>query len=226
MGTAVLEARELCLSYRNGPLTVTPIDRFSLRLEAGELVAVVGRSGSGKTTLLNVLGGWEQPQAGEIDWQGRPCDPAQLRWAQVATVPQVPGLLEELTVRENIALPLLVGSDTSWNDALYGTRLLDLLDRLNLAQLADRPPKETSLGEQQRCSIARALVREPQLILADEPTAHQDARMLHQVVDALAGAAAEGACCVVATHSPEVIARANRVIEMGTGTNEARPGPT
>ena len=122
-------------------------------------MAVVGRSGSGKTTLLNVLGGWEQPQAGEIDWQGRPCDPAQLRWTQVATVPQVPGLLEELTVRENIALPLLVGSDTSWNDALYGTRLLDLLDRLNLAQLADRPPKETSLGEQQRCSIARALVR-------------------------------------------------------------------
>jgi putative ABC transport system ATP-binding protein len=215
-GPVVLEARELCLSYRNGPLTVSPIDHFSLRLEAGELVAVVGRSGSGKTTLLNLFGGWERPQSGEIAWRGVTRDPAELRWAEVATVPQVPGLLEELTVRENIALPLLVGSRTSWNDALYGTRLHDLLDRLNLAQLADRPPKETSLGEQQRCSIARALVSAPQLILADEPTAHQDARMLHQVVDALAGAAAEGSCCVVATHSPEVIARASRVVEMGT----------
>jgi putative ABC transport system ATP-binding protein len=214
-GTAVLEARELCLSYRNGPLTVTPVDHFSLTLQAGELVAVVGRSGSGKTTLLNLFGGWERVQAGEIAWQGRTCNPAELRWTQVATVPQVPGLLEELTVRENIALPLLVGSDTSWDDALYGRRLLELLQRLNLAQLADRFPEETSLGEQQRCSIARALLCSPQLVLADEPTAHQDARMLHQVVDALAGAAAEGSCCVVATHSPEVIARASRVIEMG-----------
>jgi putative ABC transport system ATP-binding protein len=215
-GTVVLEARELCLSYRNGPLTVTPIDHVSLTLQVGELVAVVGRSGSGKTTLLNLFGGWERAQTGEIAWEGRPCDPAQLGWAQVATVPQVPGLLEELTVRENIALPLLVGSGTSWNDALYGTRLCELLDRLNLTQFADRAPKETSLGEQQRCSIARALVGAPQMILADEPTAHQDERMLHQVVDALAGAAADGSCCVVATHSPEVIARATRVIEMGT----------
>ena len=215
MGTVVLEARELCLSYRNGPLTVTPVDHFSLTLQAGELVAVVGRSGSGKTTLLNLFGGWERVQAGEIAWQGRTCNPADLRWTQVATVPQVPGLLEELTVRENIALPLLVGSDTNSDDALYGRRLLELLQRLNLAQLADRFPEETSLGEQQRCSIARALLYSPRVVLADEPTAHQDARMLHQVVDALAGAAAEGSCCVVATHSPEVIARASRVIEMG-----------
>jgi putative ABC transport system ATP-binding protein len=211
----VLVARDLCVSYRNGPLTVTPIDHLSLTLGAGELVAVVGRSGSGKTTLLNLFGGWEHVQAGEIAWLGRACDPAELRWSQVATVPQVPGLLEELTVRENIALPLLVGTDTSWNDALYGKRLLELLDRLNLTHLADRPPNETSLGEQQRCSIARALVCQPQLILADEPTAHQDARMLHQVVDVLAAAAAAGSCCVVATHSADVITRATRVIEMG-----------
>jgi putative ABC transport system ATP-binding protein len=216
MSTVLLEARELCLSYRNGPLTVTPIDHLSVTLQTGELVAVVGRSGSGKTTLLNLFGGWERAQAGEIAWRGEACDPATLGWAQVATIPQVPGLLEELTVRENIALPQLVGGGASWNEALHGQRLCELLDRLNLTQLADRPPKQTSLGEQQRCSIARALVYSPQLILADEPTAHQDAYMLSQVVDALATAAAEGSCCVVATHSPEVIARASRVIEMGT----------
>jgi ABC-type lipoprotein export system ATPase subunit len=214
-GTALLQARDLCLSYRNGPLTVTPIDHMSLTLEAGELVAVVGRSGSGKTTLLSVFGGWERPQSGHIEWQGRTCDASELRWNQVSTVPQVPGLLEELTVRENIALPLLVGQGATWDEALYGQRLLALLDRLNLVELADRPPKETSLGEQQRCSIARALVCAPQLVLADEPTAHQDAHMLSQVVDALAAASSEGACCVVATHSPEVIARATRVIDMG-----------
>jgi putative ABC transport system ATP-binding protein len=215
MGAALLQARDLCLSYRNGPLTVTPIDHMSLTLEAGELVAVVGRSGSGKTTLLSLFGGWERPQSGDIEWQGRTCDPGELRWDQVSTVPQVPGLLEELTVRENIALPLLVGQGARWEDALYGERLAGLLDRLNLVPLADRPPKETSLGEQQRCSLARALVCAPQLVLADEPTAHQDARMLSQVVDALAAAAAEGACCLVATHSPEVIARATRVIDLG-----------
>jgi putative ABC transport system ATP-binding protein len=219
MGTVLLEARDLCLSYRNGPLTVTPIDHLNLTLEVGELVAVVGRSGSGKTTLLSIFGGWERPQEGDIDWQGRICDPGELRWDQVATVPQVPGLLEELTVRENIALPLLVGAGASWNEALYGERLNALLERLNLLELADRGPKETSLGEQQRCSIARALVCTPELVLADEPTAHQDAHMLSRVVDALAAAATEGACCVVATHSPEVIARASRVIDMGNSAS-------
>ena len=214
-GTVLLEARDLCLSYRNGPLTVTPIDHMDLTLEAGELVAVVGRSGSGKTTLLNLLGGWERVQAGEITWEGQRCDPAELRWTQVATVPQVPGLLEELTVRENIALPLLLGTGASWNHALFGERLPALLDRLNLVQLADRHPNRTSLGEQQRCSIARALVSSPRLVLADEPTAHQDARMVSVVVDALAAAASEGSCCVVATHSSEVMARAGRVLEMG-----------
>jgi ABC-type lipoprotein export system ATPase subunit len=151
--------------------------------------------------------------------RGRTYDASELRWDQVSTVPQVPGLLEELTVRENIALPLLVGQGAGWEEALHGERLVALLHRLNLVQLADRPPKETSLGEQQRCSIARALVCAPQLLLADEPTAHQDARMLSQVVDALATAAAEGARCVVAPHSPEVIARATRVIDMGNAVS-------
>lgn len=130
-------------------------------------------------------------------------------------MPQVPGLQEELTVRENIALPMLIGQGVGWDDALYGPQVEELLDRLALAALADRSPRATSLGEQQRCSVARALVLGPALLLADEPTAHQDAERLSMVVDALAEAAARGTCCVVATHSAEVMERASRVVDLG-----------
>jgi ABC-type lipoprotein export system ATPase subunit len=211
----VLVARGLTRRYPSGTDVITPIDNYSLTLHAGEIVAVVGPSGSGKTTLLNLLGGWELPDAGSIEWRGAPGDPADLDWSEVATVPQVPGLLDELSVRENIALPLLVGAGASWQEATRGPRVSGLLDQLGLSQLAERHPSATSLGEQQRCSIARALVHAPGLLLADEPTAHQDARMLRIVVDALAGAAEGGTCCVVATHNVEVLDRATRVIDLG-----------
>ena len=110
---------------------------------------------------------------------------------------------------------MLMGQGVGWDDVLHGPRVEELLDQLALTALADRSPRATSLGEQQRCSIARALVLDPALILADEPTAHQDAQRLRMVVDVLAEAAARGSCCVVATHSAEVMERASRVVDLG-----------
>jgi putative ABC transport system ATP-binding protein len=216
IGEPVVSVRDLTRRYRTPSTVVAPIVDFSLTLRSSEFVAVIGPSGSGKTTLLNLIGGWEQPDEGVIEWQGAPCDPAKLNWSQVATVPQVPGLLDELSVRENVALPLLVGVGASWHEAMDGPRVEGLLEELALTLLADRRPSATSLGEQQRCSVARALVCAPQLLLVDEPTAHQDARMLDAVVEALAGAVAAGSCCVVATHSHDVVERAHRVVDLGS----------
>jgi ABC-type lipoprotein export system ATPase subunit len=211
----ILTARDLTRRYRTPTTVVAPIVDCNLTLRSGELVAIIGPSGSGKTTLLNLIGGWEQPDGGLIEWLGAPCEPAGLDWSQVATVPQVPGLLDELSVRENVAFPLLVGAGISWYKAMEGSRVGRLLEELGLSQLADRRPSATSLGEQQRCSIARALVLSPRLLLVDEPTAHQDARMVEVVVEALTSAAASGSCCVVATHNPQVIDRADRIVDLG-----------
>jgi putative ABC transport system ATP-binding protein len=214
---ALLDARGLTRRYRSGRDVLAPVDAYDLTLHAGELVAVVGPSGSGKTTLLNLLGGWERPDAGVIEWRGTGTDPATLDWSQVATVPQVPGLLDELSVRENVALPLLMGAGASWQAGTAGPRVRGLLEELGLTEVADRRPSATSLGEQQRCSVARALVRGPALLLADEPTAHQNARMIEAVLAALSHAVAGGTCCVVATHSSEVLGRASRVVDLGAG---------
>ena len=133
-------------------------------------MALVGPSGSGKTTLLNLLCGWEQPDGGRLSWpsgSGR-VDPP---WDEVAVVPQDLGLVEELTVVENVELPLwLAGRLERGLPEAAG-----LLDRLGLARNGDRLPAEVSLGERQRVALARAMVVGPRLLLADEPTGHQDA---------------------------------------------------
>lgn len=182
-----------------------------LELRSGELAALLGRSGSGKTTLLNVLAGWEQPSAGTVEFPRTPgAAPASLPWTELAVVPQRHGLLEELTVHENVAYPQrLAHAD--------GARVGEVLEALALAELVERLPAETSIGQQQRVALARALVAGPRLLLADEPTSHQDARSEALVVRALHEAAAGGTCCLVATHSAELAEALDRTIAIADG---------
>jgi putative ABC transport system ATP-binding protein len=195
------EARGLTKTYRRGPEAVQALDEVDLRLDPGRLVGLMGRSGSGKTTLLNVLAGWEEPDAGTIAWQGergrRLADPP---WADVAVLPQKFGLLEELTVRENVEYPARLARRLGE----LGARIDHLLETLGLAELSARRPQETSVGQQQRAGLARALVLRPRLLLADEPSGHQDAGWGHEIYRLLQGAAAEGTCCLVATHNDEI----------------------
>jgi peptide/nickel transport system ATP-binding protein len=180
------------------------VDDVSLRLEPGETGVVLGRSGSGKSTLLMLLGGWLRPDAGDTGI-------ASTAWRDLGYMPQRFGLLPELTVAENVALPLRI------SDMTDDERVEALLDALALGELATRLPAETSIGQQQRIALARALVHRPAILLADEPTSHQDRRSAERVWDAIAGARAEGTASLVATHDDAAAAYADRVWRIADG---------
>ncbi|HTR71038.1 MAG TPA: ATP-binding cassette domain-containing protein [Mycobacteriales bacterium] len=164
----IVSARAVSRTYRDGAEDVAALRNVEFELQASELVALVGPSGSGKTTLLNLLCGWEPHDAGELEWRAGTGDLHDRPWHEVALVPQALGLLEDLTIRENVMLPArLSGVDRA---AVFDR----LVAALGLERILDRRARETSLGEQQRSAIARALLLEPTLLLADEPTAHQD----------------------------------------------------
>ena len=210
-------------SYHRGEEIIHALNDVELTLRAGELVGLVGRSGSGKTTLLNVIAGWERPDSGTIERSDRAG--AVPGWDELAVVPQKLGLFDELTVRENIEYPArLAGRLDELRD-----RIDELMDDLAIAHLAARYPKETSLGEQQRAAVARALVLSPTLVLADEPTGHQDAVSERRVLQSFGRAASEGASCLIATHDVALAPRLDRVIEMAdgrlTGTGAPRSQP-
>lgn len=209
----VVEIRNLFKSYRRGPEEVHALQDVSLTLFSGEVVALVGPSGSGKTTLLNVLAGWEHPDRGEIRWQFAPqlTSPADLPWADLAILPQSVGLVEELSVRENVALP---GRFTA---RVENARVDSLLVDLGLDGYADRAPGEISIGEQQRTGLARAIALTPKLLLADEPSGHQDAGWAKGVFKVIRSAAEDGTACLVATHNQELLQYADKIVGIHDG---------
>jgi ABC-type lipoprotein export system ATPase subunit len=216
-GQVVVAAVGLRKSYRRGPEEVRALRDVSLTLRAGEVVALVGPSGSGKTTLLNVVCGWERADAGRLDWRTGRGDRA---WDELAVVPQDLGLIDELTVAENVALPLWLGGRLEAGQA----EATMLLERLGLAGNAGRLPAEVSLGERQRAAVARAMVAGPRLLLADEPTGHQDADWARAVFEAVRWLAGRGSCCLVATHSQEFLGRVDRVLTIRDGELAGEPG--
>jgi putative ABC transport system ATP-binding protein len=180
------------------------VDDVSIELRRGELGVLLGRSGSGKSTLLMAAGAWLKPDAGAVDLAG-----CELRstpaWDRLGYLAQRFALLPELTVRENVALPLRVARAP-------GAAAVDaLLARLALEEAAARRPAEISIGQQQRTALARALVRSPAVLLADEPTSHQDTESAELVWEALAAAAAAGTACLVATHDETAALRTDSV---------------
>lgn len=216
-GEAVAEVAGVTKTYRRGPEEVHALDEVSLRLEPGRMVGLMGRSGSGKTTFLNVLAGWERADAGALAWLGDSnAGLAERRWHEIAVLPQKFGLIEELTVRENIEYPArLHGSLESARERVDG-----LLGALGLEELARRAPSETSVGQQQRTALARALVLRPRLLLADEPSGHQDAMWARGVFGCLRQAATDGTACLVATHNEEVSGYFDEVVSMANGRVE------
>lgn len=182
-----------------------------LDLRAGEVVALVGRSGSGKTTLLTIAAGLDAPDVGTVQIDGEPVGRGDVPWQRLAILPQALGLLDELTVAENVELPLrLLGRDGR-------TEVSSLLERLGLAHLADHLPGQVSLGEQQRTALARAVVARPRVLLADEPVSHQNDAWARALVEVVAGLAATGTACLLATHDTVVGAMADRVLELRDG---------
>ncbi len=216
----LLEVAGVSKRYRRGAEEVHALREVGFALYPGELVALVGPSGSGKSSLLGVLCGWDLPDEGKLVWSSElGADGGSLSWSELAVVPQALGLVEELSVRENVALPVRLASRSARRPppAARAARADELLEAFGLAELADRSPGETSLGQQQRAAVARALVLEPRLVLADEPSAHQDSGWVHDVFSRLRAVAQAGAACLVATHDPDALKFADRILELEDG---------
>jgi ABC-type lipoprotein export system ATPase subunit len=223
-GNTVVDAHGLDKAYTRGDEQVHALRDVSLRLHPGELVALVGPSGSGKSTLLNVLCGWERPDGGTLDWTEALAGstPDRLPWGRLAIVPQALGLLDDLTVAENILLPARLTGRL----AELRPRATELMTGLGIAHLAARYPRQTSLGEQQRCAASRALLLSPTLLLADEPTAHQDAGWTDAIFVEFRNLLRHGGACLIATHNPETWGYADRVLSMHDGyLQEGAPDP-
>jgi putative ABC transport system ATP-binding protein len=207
---------------------VHAVDEVSMRVDTGELVALFGPSGSGKTTLLLLAAGLMRADSGRVSFDG--ADLAQMTKAQLLAyrrtelgfVFQDFNLVAGLTAQENAALPLLLRGD-SHRDAR--SRALALLGEVGLSDRAGHTPGELSGGERQRLAIARALVGEPRLILADEPTGNLDTHTGEEVL-ALLGALPlkRGAGVLLVSHDPRVAARADRVLTLRDGRIEERAG--
>jgi ABC-type lipoprotein export system ATPase subunit len=214
----VVSARGLVKAYGQGRAAVHVLDGLDLDLQAGELLAVTGRSGSGKSTLLNVIGALDRVDAGTIELCGVRLDRASerelapLRRDRIGFVFQSFHLLPELTGLENVLLPTRLNGRRPSRE-----RALELVTRLGLGAAAERLPVVLSGGEQQRLAIARALVNEPQLVLADEPTGNLDADSGRDVLDLLRAIADEGKAVLVVTHEAEATRRADRVLRLVAG---------
>jgi ABC-type lipoprotein export system ATPase subunit len=221
---SVVDVKGLEKAYVRGDEQVHALRGVSLTLQPGELVALVGPSGSGKSTLLNVLCGWEKPDGGSLDWTESLAgtSPDRLPWGRLAIVPQALGLLDDLTVEENILLPARLTGRLSE----LRPRAAELMTGLGIDHLAARYPKQTSLGEQQRCAASRALLLTPTLMLADEPTAHQDAGWTDAIFAEFRNLLRHGGACLIATHNPETWGYADRVLSMHDGNlQEGAPDP-
>ncbi len=209
-------------SFLRGAEPVHALDGVDVAVAAGEFVALVGPSGSGKSTLLTLLCGWETADSGELRYggplAGRP--PDTLGWAELALVPQALGLVPDLSLLDNV----LLAARLRGRLAEARPRAEELLAEFRIGHLADRFPHQASLGEQQRAAVARALLLGPAVLLADEPTAHQDRANADRLLAALAAQAREGSAVLIATHDEIAWERADRVLWMRDGhLSEGRP---
>jgi putative ABC transport system ATP-binding protein len=208
--------------YGSGAAATTALDHVDLTLEQGEFVAIMGPSGSGKSTLLHIVGALESPSGGHVEIAGRRLDGMSereltaLRRDHIGFIFQFFNLLPSLTAIENVLLPALIARHL---DDGVRERARVLLDRVGLAGRAEHLPSELSGGEQQRVSIARAMLLSPELLLADEPTGNLDSRAGTEVLRLLRELNRDaGHTVVMVTHDPSAAAVADRVVFLRDGS--------
>jgi ABC-type lipoprotein export system ATPase subunit len=212
--TPLVECMGAGRTYGTGRTATVALQPTDCNVGDGAHIALVGPSGSGKSTLLHLMAGLDEPTVGRVAWPAIG-DRTALRPGPVAVIFQGPSLLPPLTVTENVALPLVLDGRS---DAEARAAARSALERLGLAELADKLPEELSGGQAQRVAVARAVAGEPRLILADEPTGQLDRVTGAALVDVLLAAADHaGAAIVVATHDPSVAERLDERWELHSG---------
>jgi putative ABC transport system ATP-binding protein len=222
---AVVEVRELVKDYHMGDVTVNVLKGLNLAFEEGDFVALMGPSGSGKSTLMNILGCLDRLTSGQYLLNGEDVSQmdddqlSEVRSTYLGFIFQAYNLLPQYTVVENVELPLIyqgvpINEETK-------ARCVALADMVGLGDRLDHRPLQLSGGQQQRVAIARSLVNDPQLILADEPTGNLDTRTSEEIMQMLQDLNKSGKTIIMVTHENDIAAHARRVVRLRDGVVES-----
>jgi len=216
---ALICLKDVTKQYRIGTVTIRALNGINLAINSGEFVAITGPSGSGKSTVMNLLGCLDGPTSGNYFLQGVNVSGlsdralSNIRNKQIGFVFQTYNLLPRLSAVENVELPLVYAGESRRRE-----KALNILERVGLKERSYHRPSELSGGQQQRAGIARALVTDPTILLADEPSGNLDSRTTKEILDLISGLNADyGQTIILVTHEAEVAARASRQIHMVDG---------
>ncbi len=220
MGEMILQAKNICKSYSNEKTQLSVLQDFSLDVEVGEIITIMGQSGSGKSTALNILGTLDHPDSGELILGGKRVhtmeenELAAIRNGDIGFVFQFHHLLPEFTAIENILMPTWInGKEDSKNHAL------DLIEKMGLSDRKDHFPSQLSGGERSRVAVARALMNQPKLILADEPTGNLDEKNANKLIDLLSEINKDfHQAIVLTTHNPQVARIGHKQFNLENGS--------
>jgi len=206
MGEMILRAKNICKTFSNGKNQLSVLQDFSLDVEVGEIITIMGQSGSGKTTALNILGTLDQPDSGELTLGGKQVhtmnekELSSIRNRDIGFVFQFHHLLPEFSAIENILMPTWINRKV--DNTEYA---LDLIDKMGLTNRKDHFPSQLSGGERSRVAVARALMNKPKLVLADEPTGNLDEKNANKLIDLLGQINKDfQQAIVLTTHNPQV----------------------
>ena len=218
--SALIEFDEVCKYYQMGDTTVKAADHITMKIDKGEFVAIVGQSGSGKSTCMNIIGCLDVPTHGTYRLNGKDVgkmsrnELAAIRNEMLGFIFQQYNLLPRLNLLENVEVPLVYAGIPR---AVRHRRAREVLEQVGLGDKVKNRPNQLSGGQQQRVSIARALVRNPAVILADEPTGALDSKSTDELLDLFAGLHQEGQTILMVTHSVKAASRAGRVLFLKDG---------
>ena len=222
MTDTVLETRNVSRQFQQGPVTLEVLQSVSITIPAGERLSIVGASGSGKTTLLQILGGLDKPSNGQVLVAGKDIhslnekERGELRNRALGFVYQFHHLLPEFSALENVAMPLLV---RRMKTSEAKDRAQEILKRVGLGDRLTHRPHQLSGGERQRAAVARALVTQPKLVLADEPTGNLDGKNAEAVFELMLELNRERqTSLVIVTHDMRIAARMDRALEIENGS--------
>ncbi len=216
----MIKTAELTKVYRTDEVETTALNQVDIEIQEGEFVSVMGPSGCGKSTLLNILGLLDSPSSGKVDFLGHEVSGynerkrTNLRKANIGFIFQNFNLIDELTVYENVELPLLY---LKMSASERKKHVEAVLDKMKIAHRKKHFPQQLSGGQQQRVAVARAVVTNPKLILADEPTGNLDSGHSEEVMELLSSLHQEGTTIVMVTHSPTDAEYSQRIIHLFDG---------
>jgi len=216
----MIKTNELMKVYRTDEVETTALNKVNLDVKEGEFVAIMGPSGCGKSTLLNILGLLDNPSEGTYEFMGEEVagykerGRTNLRKGNIGFIFQSFNLIDELTVWENVELPLLY---LKMSSSIRKKKVEEVLDRMKIMHRKSHFPQQLSGGQQQRVAVARAVVTNPRLILADEPTGNLDSANGEEVMDLLSQLNGEGTTIIMVTHSPSDAEYSHRTIQLFDG---------